>query len=162
MDFLKKHYEKLLLVVVLLGLAVAVVFLPIKIKSERAELDAKESALTHPKVPPLTNLDLTLPEAALKLMASPALINFSEPNKLFNPMPWQKAPDGHPIRADKVGPSALTVTNIVPLYLRLTLDQVNPMLDGSCKYVIGVEKQAAPVAGPPRQKTDLLHPQSPD
>src|SRR3974390_220798 len=124
MDFLKKHYEKLLLGIVLLGLAVAAAFLPIKINSERAMLDQKKSELTHPKVVPLTNLDLTGPEDALKLMATPALINFSEPNKLFNPMPWQKAPDGRLIRADRVGPSALSVTNITPLYLKLTLDSV--------------------------------------
>jgi len=35
MDFIKKHYEKILLGVVLLGLAVAVVALPFYITSQR-------------------------------------------------------------------------------------------------------------------------------
>ena len=58
MDFLKKHYEKVLLGVVLLGLAVAVAFLPFKIASEKQTLEDMRNQLIHPKVKPLTNLDL--------------------------------------------------------------------------------------------------------
>jgi hypothetical protein len=61
MDFLKKHYEKILLGVVLLGLAVAVGFLPFKIASEKENLERMNSNLSHPKVPPLSALDLTQP-----------------------------------------------------------------------------------------------------
>jgi hypothetical protein len=150
MDFLKKHYEKLILGLVLLGLAGAAAFLPIKISSEKADLQAMKDKLTNPKVQPLTNLDMTAAEAAVKLMATPELINFSEPNKLFNPMPWQKTPDGRLIPAMKVGPNAITVTNIVPLYLKLTLDQVEPV--DPPKYVIGVEKQAASKAADRHKK----------
>jgi hypothetical protein len=142
MDFLKKHYEKLILGLVLLGLAGAAAFLPIKISSEKTDLQAAKDRVLSPKPLPLTNLDMTGAEAAVKLMATPQLINFSEPNKLFNSMPWQKTPDGRLIPQTKVGPTALTVTNIVPLYLKLTLDQVT-VLDTGPKYVIGVENQAA-------------------
>jgi hypothetical protein len=96
----------------------------------------------HPKVKPLTNLDLTLPEQTLKRLASPAVIDFGPPNRLFDPMPWQKAADGHLILRDSVGPNRIVVTNITPLYLVLTLDSVTPS-DGGPKYVIGIEKQAA-------------------
>jgi hypothetical protein len=150
MDFLKKHYEKLILGLVLLGLAGAAAFLPIKISSEKTDLQTAKDKVLNPKVLPLTNLDMTAADAAVKLMATPQLINFSEPNKLFNPMPWQKTPDGRLIPGTKVGPTALTVTNIVPLYLRLTLDQVT-VLDTGTKYVIGVENQAASKA-PDRHK----------
>jgi hypothetical protein len=142
MDFLKKHYEKLILGLVLLGLAGAAAFLPIKISSEKTDLQTAKDRVLSPKPLPLTNLDMTVAEAAVKLMATPQLINFSEPNKLFNPMPWQKTPDGRLIPQTKVGPTALAVTNIVPLYLKLTLDQVT-VLDTGVKYVIGVENQAA-------------------
>src|SRR5215831_815444 len=150
MDFLKKHYEKLILGLVLLGLAGAAAFLPIKINSEKSDLENKKISLTTPKTAPLTNLDMTAAEAAVKLMASPQLINFSEPHKLFNPMAWQKAPDGRLYRQDKVGPNALSVTNIVPLYLKLSLDQVEPVEPP--KYVIGVEKQAAAKASDRHKK----------
>lgn len=144
MDFLKKHYEKVLLGVVLLGLAVAVAFLPFKIASEKQKLEDMRNQLIHPKVKELTNLNLTLPDAALKRMAVPALVDFSPPNKLFNPMPWQKAVDGHLIKVDatNVGPNAVTITKMTPLYLKLTLDSVS-LLDSEPRYVIGIEKEAA-------------------
>jgi len=144
MDFLKKHYEKILLGVVLLGLAVAVGYLPIKITSEKQKLTDLSNARRSPKVAPLTNIDVTLPEMALKRMAAPALIDFSAPNKLFNPMPWQQTKDVPPklIPGTKLGPVAAVVTNITPLYLRLTLDSIT-VSDAGPKYVIGVEKQAA-------------------
>ena len=145
MDFLKKHYEKVLLGVVLLGLAVAVAFLPFKITSEKQALEDMRNSLKHPKVKPLTNLDLTLPDAVLKRAAAPAMIDLSTPNKLFNPMPWQKAADGHLIKVDatNIGPNAVTITKMVPLYLKLTLNDVTSMESGvGCK--IGIENEAAP------------------
>ena len=102
------------------------------------------TTLIHPKVKPLTNLDLTLPDTVLKRVAAPAMIDFSAPNKLFNPMPWQKAADGHLIKVDatNIGPNAVTITKMAPLYLKLTLDSVT-LLDTGPRYVIGIEKEAA-------------------
>jgi hypothetical protein len=145
MDFLKKHYEKVILGLVLLGLAVAIAFLPIKISSERQKLEDLRNSLTHRKVNPLTNLDLTVPEAALKRVAIPAVVDFSTTNKLFNPVPWQKAADGHLIKLEErnIGPKAVQIVKITPLYLILTFDSVMLAADGSPKYVIGVQKEAA-------------------
>jgi hypothetical protein len=143
MDFLKKHYEKILLGVVLLGLAVAVGFLPFKIASEKENLERMNSNLSHPKVPPLSALDLTQPSAALQRLAAPAAVNFSEPNKLFNPMPWQRTADGRLIPGTKVGPGVVTLTNLTPLYLVLTLAGVTPS-DLGPRYNIVAERQAAP------------------
>ncbi len=145
MDFLKKHYEKVLLGVVLLGLAVAVAFLPFKIASDKQDLENKRNTLIHPKVKELTNLNLTLPDAVLKRMATPAPVDFSAPNKLFNPMPWQKAVDGRLIKVDatNVGPNAVTVTKMTPLYLKLSLNEATVM-DSGVRCKIGVEDEAAP------------------
>jgi hypothetical protein len=144
MDFLKKHYEKVLLGVVLLGLAVAVAFLPFKIASEKQKLEEMRNQLSHPRINPLTNQDLTTPDSVLKQVAAPAMVDFGPPNKLFNPMPWQKAADGHLIKVDatNIGPNAVTITRMVPLYLKLTLNDVSVMDSGTrCK--IGVENEAA-------------------
>jgi hypothetical protein len=154
MDFLKKHYEKIILGVVLIGLAVAVAVLPFFISSEKDKLTQMKTAVLHPKVKPLTNLDLTLPEQALKRMATPAVIDFGPPNRLFNPMPWQKAADGHLVLRESVGPSRVGVTNITPLYLILTLDSVAPS-DVGPKYVIGIEKQAAATPGQRNKRQSL-------
>ena len=140
MEFLKKNYEKVLLGLVLLGLAVAVGFLPFVISSQRQALQDLEDSVRPANVKPLTNLDLTIAETALKRSATPAMIDFGPPNRLFNPMPWQKAADGRPIPVAKVGPTALTVTNINPLYLKLSLDSVNTDPSGNATYIIGVEK----------------------
>jgi hypothetical protein len=144
MDFLKKHYEKVLLGVVLLGLAVAVVFLLLKIPSEKQKLEDLRSTLLQPKVKPLTNLDLTKPDEMLRRLATPAMIDLGPPNKLFNPMLWQKTVDGRLIRADttNVGPNAVTITKLTPLYLKLSLDSIT-VLDTGTRYVIGIEKEAA-------------------
>src|ERR1051326_7321823 len=83
MDFLKKHYEKLILGVVLLGLAGAVAFLPIEISSERQKLEDLTRTIIKRKIPPLTNLDLTIQENALKRMAVPALHPWNRVKKLI-------------------------------------------------------------------------------
>src|SRR5436190_4374271 len=145
MDFLKKHYEKILLGVVLIGLAAAVVFLQFVVANEKEKLTNLTTTVLNPKVKPLTNVDLTVLDSALKRVAAPAMIDLGQPNRLFNPMPWQKSADGRLIPSQKVGPNAVTITNISELYLRLTLDSVTPS-DSGPKYVIGIEKQAAALA----------------
>jgi hypothetical protein len=144
MDFLKKHYEKLLLGVVLIGLALAAAFLPMKIQSERQSLEDLRANKTNPKVKPLTNLDLTIAESTLKRALTVPTVDLSAPNKLFNPMPWQKAPDGHLIKVDaaNIGPSAMTITKMVPLYLKLTLDEVT-VTDSGARCKIGIDNEAA-------------------
>ena len=146
MDFLKKNYEKVLLGVVLLGLAVAVGFLPFKIASEKQKLEDLRNQLIHPNVKPLTNVDLTGPEIVLKRMAAPAEVDFSAPNRLFNPMMWQKAADGRLIKVDatNIGPNALVVTNRKELPLTISLDDVTVTDSGSRSFRIGVKREASP------------------
>jgi len=146
MELLKKHYEKILLGVVLLGLAVAVGFLLIKITSERQKIEELANSLVNRPVKPLSPLDLALPENSLKRLATPATLDFSTTNRIFNPMPWQQTRDNPPqlVPTTKMGPNRAIVTNITPLYLIVTLDTVNVQSDGAARYLFGVEKQAAP------------------
>jgi hypothetical protein len=156
MDFLKKHYEKLILGVVLLGLGVAVAFLPFKISSERQELSDLTGQIIKKPVKPLTNLDLTIQETVLKRAGMPALIDFSSSNKLFNPFPWMQTKDTPPrlIPSNKAGPSLTVVTNITPLYLKLSLEGVNLSADSnSAVYVIGITKEVAPKVTDRAKKT---------
>jgi len=144
MDFLKKNYEKVLLGVVLLGLAVAVAFLPFKIASEKQKLEDMRNTLIHPKVKPLTNLDLTMPDAVLKRTATPGTVDFSTPNKVFNPLLWQKTADGRLIKADdtNIGVNAVVITRMVPLYLKLTLNEVTTT-DSGVRCKLGIENENA-------------------
>ena len=97
MDFVKKHYEKILLSVVLLGLVGALVFMPFMITSDRHRLArhaARASSATSVK--PLDPLDLTRETNVLERLQSPYKLDFSTTNKLFNPVQWQRAADGTP------------------------------------------------------------------
>jgi hypothetical protein len=156
MDFLKKHYEKLILGIVLVGLAGAVAFLPFKISKERQDLEDLTHTIIKRKIPPLTNLDLTIQENALKRMGVPALVDFSTSNKLFNPMTWMQTKDTPPrlLRKDQAGPVATVITNITPLYLKLSLEGVNLSADSnSASYVIGITKEASPKTSERTKKT---------
>ena len=153
MDFVKKHYEKVLLGLVLLGLVVAIAFLPFKIASEKQALeDARQKRI--PNVKPLSNLDLTLPEAALKRMAIPAVIDLTTTNKLFNPVPWQQAADKHLIKMveQNIGPRAVAIIKTSPLFLTLTFDSVAEV-GSEKKYLIGIQKDAAPNPSQRAKKT---------
>ena len=146
MDFLKKHYEKILLSVVLLGLVVgALVFLLIVIPNDRDELAKLKEGIFHPKATPLPPLDLTEQDKVLQRLKSPYGLDFSTTNKLFNPVQWQKAVDGNLIKIKtgrEIGAGAVVVAKITPLYFILTLDSVETNELG-VRYVVGVERQAA-------------------
>jgi hypothetical protein len=144
MDLIKKHYEKILLGIVLVGLVVALGFLPFKISSEKDKQNELTTSVMPRSVKPLTNLDLSIQEASLKRAATPAILDFSTTNKLFNPMAWQMAADNRLIRSDKTGPSSVLVTNIIPLYLKISLDAVTISADGTPRYLFGIENEAAP------------------
>jgi len=146
MELLKKNYEKILLGVVLIGLGVAVGFLLIKINSERQKIEELANSLVNRPVKPLNPLDLAPAETSLKRLTTPAVLDFSRTNRIFNPMPWQQTRDNPPvlILASKSGPGLATVTNVTPLFTTITLDTVNVQSDGAARYLFGIEKQAAP------------------
>lgn len=145
MDFLKKHYEKVLLGVVLLGLAVSAAFLPLMIAGERASLRAKADEIINRPVKPLPPLDLSKPERLMQRMQTSLTLDFATSNRLFNPVRWQKKADGTPIKAQKgnVGVEAIVVTKTSPLYLIITLESISTT-DAGARYVIGVEREAVP------------------
>jgi hypothetical protein len=144
MDFIKKHYEKIFLGVVLIGLVGALGYLPFKISNEKDKLTEMSSGLITPKVKPLTNLDLTIAETTLtRATGAPVAYNFSDTNRLFNPMQWVRTPDGRIKPGTSTGLAAVSVTNITPLYLKISLDAVTIQSDGSPLYIFGIEKQNA-------------------
>ena len=143
MEFIKKNYEKVLLGLVLMGVAVAVAFLPFKIASEREKLEKMRNQFTTVQVPQLADLNTTPLEDIIKRVSTPVQVNFGEPNKLFNPMPWQMDSSGQILPGTKVGPSIVTVSNITPLFTIISLDRVVPVPDSAPAFLIGVEKQAA-------------------
>jgi|ERR1043166_3115027 hypothetical protein len=152
MDLLKKHYEKVVLGIVLLGLAVSAAFLPLMISGERKSLDEMSQKITKP-AKPLSPLDLAKQDALLRRTQTPLVLDFKETNKLFNSVPWQRTPppESRLIKVQKgnVGVEAIVVSRTSPLYLIITLDGVSTNATG-VRYAIGVEREAA--ATPEKRK----------
>jgi hypothetical protein len=143
MDFLKKHYEKILLGVMLAGLIGVLVFMLFYIAADTEDMNNKRTSLINPPVHALTNLDTTVLDAAAARLTAPYVLDLESTNKLFNSLEWQKAMDGAYLLAPKkTGLQVAVVTNITPLYLIVSLDSATTNELGG-RYVIRVERQAA-------------------
>lgn len=147
MDFLKKHYEKILLGLVLAGLVGALVFMPFYISASNADTTALITSLTTKPVTQLPDLDLSAQSAVVARLSAPANLDLETTNRLFNPLEWQRTLDNTLVpAASHIGPQVVVVTNITPLYLILSLDSVSTNDAAGDRYVIGVEKQGERVA----------------
>jgi len=142
MDFLKKHYEKILLSVVLLGLVGALLFMAVIIPTEQEKVREIGERIFTGHVVPLPNLDLSQASNAVARVESPWPLDFSTTNKLFNPLDWQRMADGRLQKLSGADPQHAVVTRINPLYLVLSLDSVETNLS-PMRYVVRVERQAA-------------------
>jgi hypothetical protein len=145
MDFVKKHYEKVILSAVLLGVVGFLVFLPFVISNEQVKLkEMAETVVSYP-AKPLPPLDLTRSAAISQRLKLPANFDFSTTNRLFNPLEWKKRTDGtlFPIKSgNETGTGAAVVTKITPLYFIITFDSTET--NGAApRYVLGVERQGA-------------------
>jgi hypothetical protein len=140
MDFLKKHYEKILLALVVLGSVGLLVYMPILIKGDRDE--ATRHIEGSRKVTPLAEQDLTAQNQLVQRLGQPLGLDLDTTNKLLNPVEWQKTQDGQLVRRANIGEKVLQVTKITPLYLLIVLDKVETNELGS-RYSVGVQHQAA-------------------
>jgi hypothetical protein len=145
MDFLKKHYEKIILIAVLLGVVGFLVFLPIVISRDQEEMNDKRTVII-PNPQPIPELVWTNQKAVLERLQSPANFDFSgKNNKLFNPVEWKKDQNGNLIKlrgGDEIGAGAAVVTKIMPLNLVVTLELVQTNELGAT-YVLSVSNSMA-------------------
>ncbi len=122
MEFLKNHYEKVLLSLVLLGLAVTVALLPAKVPT----VDVSTAAGPQK---PLEPMNLRTNEAALTNLSALSEPVFSGSNNLFNPVQWRRRADGSLwkiISESEVGPGAVRITKTNnPLYFILSFEGVS-------------------------------------
>jgi hypothetical protein len=146
MEFIKKHWEKVLLGAVLVGLAGAAAKLPLNIAKERSILAETRERILNPKVSPLPEMDLAEAEASLARLKSQVLLDFSTGHLLFNPASWQKTSGGQLSKVqsgNEIGPAAARVVGTFPLYTIVSFDNIVPGR-AATRYLIGVERQAAP------------------
>jgi hypothetical protein len=145
MQFLKKHYEKIILCIVLLALAVAAVMLSIRVSAVKRSLDkAGKTIESYPEVP-LKAVDLTVFQNSLTVHTNPSPVAMTNRHLLFNPVRWYKNPDGSIIKAatgTEIGIGALQCVSIRPLKRIITLDSATGTGE-KARYAVGVIKQGA-------------------
>ena len=122
MEFVKRHYEKILLSVVLLGLAGAAAWLPFAINKAKEDLEkAMNPAIgLEGKFEPV-NLSKYL--ATMNRIKKPAPLEFSGDHNLFNAVTWRSNNLAQLFKV-KSEADAITVLKINPLYLTLSFDRV--------------------------------------
>lgn len=157
MSFIKKNYEKILLGAVLLGLVVSLMLLPIIIAHDQQALIDMAQTIIKRKPKPLPALDLSRQAEILNRVQSQYELDFEDTNRLFNPVRWQRTADGNLIKiatGNEVGPKALKITKIIPLYFIVRLDHFDPANQFSgARYDVTVEHQN----GSPSQRRPRAH-----
>ena len=140
---LRQHYEKLMLALALVALALSGFLLAGQKEKEEKGLEEYLQNFKGAKVWPYTNVAWAPYQEALKQATNPVQVNFKKPrlHNLFGPVKWQKRPDGTLLKIElgnEVGPEALKVTKIVPLNLIINVDKVN----GVSNFWISVTREA--------------------
>lgn len=149
-----QHYEKFLLSLVLLVLAFSVWFLFAKSKSEEEKIRRTPVGFERRTVKPVKPADMSKLESVLKLAPNPPVLNFSGPHNLFNPVKWQRKPDGSLLKiqtGNEVGPGAMSITNITPLHFIISFDKVVP----SGGYLLSITREGAERPGDRKKKQRL-------
>jgi hypothetical protein len=148
MEFLKKHYEKLILSVVLLGLAAVAATLPMKVNQEKAREEERKNTLINPTVKPYPPVDLTTNQQVLTKVKSPIKFDIAGKHNLFNPVTWVERGNGELVKMQgNAGLDALEITAINPLRMIMTLDNVLPVAGAGgaqeFKYEVTVTREGA-------------------
>jgi hypothetical protein len=148
MQFIKNHYEKILLGAVLLGLVGVLVAMWYVIEADKEKMENLRTTY-FPKTPqPLPPLDLKAQDEAMKRLSQPPPLDWSTTNRLFNPVQWLVGRNGRPVKIDNdtmFGPGAIVVTKIQPLYFTITLESAATNSTGGL-YTFMEEDQSAPIA----------------
>ena len=154
MEFLKKHFEKLILSVVLLGLAAVAATLPMKVNAEKEKEDLRKQSLIGAAAKPLAPVDLSTNQTVLTKVKSPIKFDIAGRHNLFNPVPWVQRPNGEVIKVqtgNEIGIGALEVTGINELRMVVSLEDVIPTqgAEGKTeyKYQITVIREGASSGG---------------
>jgi hypothetical protein len=151
MEFLKKHYEKILLCLVLLGLAAAAVWMRTAIDAMQSGVDTSTNAVptgagprrgprggpSRPAAEAPKAMDLSEDLQALAQITNPPAVILSGTHNLFNPVTWKRKANGDLFKVLKSGPDALSIVNITPLYTVISYDRATG--DGGF-YVLGAQQ----------------------
>jgi hypothetical protein len=128
MEFLKKHYEKLILSLVLLGLAVVAATLPMKVNEEKTKEEDRKNSLIGAQVKAFPPVDLSTNKTVLEKVKTPIHFDIAGKHNLFNPVPWIEKANGELVKSQggNIGINALEVGGINPLHMIVSFDEIIP------------------------------------
>jgi hypothetical protein len=124
MDFLKKHYEKIILSVVLLAMVYFALGLPRKINQEREELTTYQKDLEGGATNRVPTLDLSGREQLVRQLSSPVTNQFAGAHNVWNPVQWKQGREGIvrvPSQDDVV--NQFKITAIRPLKFTVAIEE---------------------------------------
>ena len=127
MQFLKKlkaHYDKIVLGVVLLAVAVMALFLTQAASSERSKLDEQLNKRVTGKQGEAKAVDLAAGSASLERLSQPAAVQLAGEHKTFNPLTWVYKSDGTITPGSGSGTRGLVLTATQPLNLSIQFSMV--------------------------------------
>ncbi|MEN9572823.1 MAG: hypothetical protein RL514_678 [Verrucomicrobiota bacterium] len=124
MEFLKNHYEKLILGLTLLLLAAGAVVLVFQAGSVQAELDGYRKTIVESDGKRPAADDSKARRELLARVSRPPQTDFVNVHKVFNPDAWYVDTNGNLIAGTNVGVGRLVVQSITPQNLILWLESV--------------------------------------
>lgn len=123
----RQHYEKLILVFVLLLLAGAVWYLYQASQEEGDATRKMTEGFKAPRGAAVEPASLDRFTAAMKVATNPPTLNYAGSHNLFNPVKWQQPRGGGQIikvvSAAQVGANAMRIAGINPLHLSIAFDR---------------------------------------
>ncbi len=138
----RNHYEKLILILALLGLGTTVWKLNNVRQKEADKIQTYLVGISRQPNKALPPVNMAPHQAALKVAAQPLSVDFSLPHNLFNPVKWQRQPNGDLIKIEtggEVGPAVMEFTKAQPLNYILSLERAT----GNGGYYLGITREAA-------------------
>ncbi|NBR86431.1 MAG: hypothetical protein EBS84_10355 [Proteobacteria bacterium] len=121
MEFLKNHYEKLILGLMFLLMAIAGVVLALEVGSVQEELDKYRKLTLEGGGKAAQKDDMASFSNALHSAMQPQRLDFAQVHRVFNPFAWYADTNGVLIAGTNLGVSRLTVEKIVPQQLKVEL-----------------------------------------
>ena len=141
-EVFRNHYEKIVLTMVLVGLALAVLFVYQAGQREEEAIATSLEEIFVRKPRPVDPIDLTNAVGMLQRHQTPLQVSLSAGHNFANPVKWKRRPDGTLLKIadDKVvGWDKMFITRISPLNFTITLDKV-PSPGG---YFLGLTRESA-------------------
>lgn len=146
MGFIKRHYEKIILSLVLLGLAGAAGWLTVKVSGEKKKLREEMQQMDPP-----TGASVSYEEAekfveSLGIVSNPPPVEIEGPHMLFNPVLWKQAADGTLIKVatgSEAGIGAVSVTGLKALSFTIEFSKSSGSSPDRMRYALKFHEQDA-------------------